>query len=250
MKMRIALPSVLLGVGLVAATASAQEVTAWQAPSRSMASPRRFVLEFKGSPFTPLIDSRFAKGQGPYQTIFNGKPMILGEIELDVEVWQELGTISVAASGGYAEIYGRALTTEGSRSSQATGLHLVPIKLLATYRADFLWPRFKVPLTPYAKFGPVLMPWWSTKGGEIEVVDGYRGAGYKFGIAATVGIAFILDFLDPRLALDFDTFSGVNHTTLFAEFTYQNMSLFEFAKDATDLNLSANYFSFGISFEF
>jgi hypothetical protein len=241
---------VLAAAVLGALPCAAQDVTRWEAPPAASASPRRALLEFKGSPFTPDIDKKYASGAGPYQTTFGGKPMLLGELELDVEVWQGFGTLSIAASGGYAEMYGHALTEAGDKSAEATGLHVVPLKLLVLWRADMFWPKFSVPLAPYVKVGPVLMPWWSTKGGDIEVVNGYRGAGYKLGIAATAGIALVLDFLDPRLALDFDTFSGVNHTAIFAEWTYQNMTLFDFSKSAMNLDLSSKHWSFGISFEF
>jgi D-methionine transport system permease protein len=39
-----------------------------------------------------------------------------------------------------------------------------------------------------------------------------------FGLSFTAGLSFMLDFLDQRLARDFDSSVGVNHTYLFAEF--------------------------------
>jgi hypothetical protein len=215
------------------------------------ASPRTFLLELKVSPFIPMIDSGYPALTGPYQTVFGGGPMLLAEGELDFEVWQKFGTISIGVSGGYAEKYAKAFTENTTvRSSESTGLHVVPLKALLTYRFDILWTRFDIPLTPFIKGGPVLMPWWSTKGPDIEVANGLRGAGYKLGLSGTLGLALVLDFLDRRLARDFDTGSGVNHTSIFAEFTIQDMQIFEFAKSTLPLNLSSNHWDFGIAFEF
>lgn len=217
-------------------------------------SPRRFLVDIKLSPYTPKIDDGYAAGTGPYQTVFNGKPMFMGEIEFDVSLWQRVGNITLGISAGYAEIYAKAFETKPDgttvRSAESTGLQIVPVKLLLGYRVDFLYPWYRVPLTPYVKGGLVVMPWWSTKGGQVEVVNGTRGAGYKLGLAGTIGLALLLDFIDPQLALDMDTHTGVNHTALFAEFTFQEMKLFEFDKNAKQLNLSSWFWSFGISFEF
>lgn len=215
------------------------------------ATARSMLLEFKVSPFTPLIDSGLTS-PGPYQRIYGGGPMLLAEAELDFEVWQKFGTIAIGVSGGYAEKYGKAFELDGvTRSKESSGLHITPIKALLIYRFDLLWSKFDIPLSPYLKGGPVLMPWWTTKGQDVEVTaDGLRGAGYKFGLSGTVGLALVLDFLDRRLARDFDTSMGVNHTAIFAEFTTQNMVLFEFAKNTTPLNLSSNHWMFGINFEF
>lgn len=214
------------------------------------ASPRNFLFELKVSPYLPMVDAGLT-APGPYQLVFGSGPMLLAEGELDFEVWQKFGTISVAVSGGYAEKYAKAfIAGTTTASAEGTGFHVTPLKALVTYRFDILWTRFDVPLTPYLKGGPVFMPWWITKGTEIDVVDGLRGAGYKLGLSGTIGLALVLDFLDRRLARDFDTGSGVNHTSLFAEFTAQDMNLFEFSKNTQNLNLSSNHWDFGIAFEF
>ena len=216
------------------------------------ASERNFVFELKVSPFLPNMDNGYATGTGPYYTLYGGGPMLLAEGELDFEVWKKFGTISVGVGGGYGEKYGHAfIAGTTTRSAEASGLHLVPLKLLVTYRFDLLWNRFDIPLVPFIKGAFVVMPWWATKGTDIEVTDtGLRAAGYKSGLAGTLGVAFVLDFLDRRLARDFDTASGVNHTALFAEFTLQDMGLFELSTNTKPLDLSSKHWDFGISFEF
>ena len=74
-----------------------------------------------------------------------------------------------------------------------------------------------------------------------------RGQGVKFGIAGVLGLALQLDFIDQRLARDFDSSVGVNHTYLFAEGTLQEMNLFGGSKA---LDLSSAHFMFGLGFEF
>jgi hypothetical protein len=177
--------------------------------------------------------------------------MLLGEMEFDYQFFQKFGSLGIGASVGYAEKYAKAFEADGvTRSSQSSGFHVLPIKALLIYRWDWAFVRHDVPLVPYVKAGAVLMPWWITKGAAIEVDGDKRAAGYKFGLAAVVGLALSLDFLDKRLARDFDTSMGVNHTYLFAEWTYQNTSFLEFAPDAKPLILDSMHWMFGLGLEF
>ncbi len=52
--------------------------------------------------------------------------------------------------------------------------------------------------------------------------------------------------LEPRLQRDFDSELGVNHTYLFAEYTYEDVNGF----GTEGINLSSRRFSFGLAFEF
>lgn len=231
---------VALVVGLlVAGLAQAREIVG--ETSRSM------FLEAKLSPYTPLIDRSFTSTTGPYQTIFGGGPMLLGELELDYQFFQTVGSLGVGISGGYAEKFGKAIdATTGQATTQATGLKLVPLKALLVYRFDWLSLKKDIPLVPYVKGAFVMMPWWVVNGSEVEVSDGLRGAGVSYGLAGVVGLSLTLDFLDPRLSRDLDTSVGVNHSYLFAEFTAQGMGIF--AADAMDL--SSLHWMFGLGFEF
>jgi hypothetical protein len=229
---------VALAVALLAGAASEAKEIAGE-------SARSMLLEFKLSPYTPLIDRPFT-GTKPYQQVFGGGPMLLGELEVDYHLFQRFGSLAVGLSGGYAEKYGRAVDdATGAQTSQATGLMLVPLKALAVYRFDWLSLKYDVPLVPYAKGGLVVMPWWVTSGSALEVDNGVRGAGVSVGLAGVLGLALTLDFLDPRLARDFDTGVGVNHTYLFAEFALQEMGLFQ----KGSLDLSSRHWSFGLGFE-
>lgn len=218
------------------------------------ASPRRMLAEFKLGSYLPLVDRSFTNQVGPYQTVFQNAPMLMGELELDYEVFQKLGTVSFGVAVGYAEKYGKAQAVTDSRGvtaplstqTQSTGIKVVPIKALATYRFDWLLDKFDVPLVPFVKAGLVVMPWFITNGPAIEIAEGLRGEGVKLGFAGTLGLALCLDFLDKRLARDFDTSLGVNHTYLFGEVTLQEV----FDVVATGPDFSSRHWMFGLGLEF
>jgi hypothetical protein len=215
------------------------------------ASRRSFFFEAKVAPYFPEIDSHFATKPGPYEKVFGNTFLWLGEAELDFQFFQKFGTLAVGVSAGYAEKYGKAfVASSGETASESTAIHLVPIKALLVYRFDWLNQKHGIPLVPYVKGGPVIMPWWVTKGPDVEVVGELKGAGYKLGLAGTVGLSLCLDFLDPRLARDFDISVGVNHSYIFAEWTYQNMVLFEPSSNTSPLDLSSKNFTFGLGLEF
>lgn len=233
---------------LIASTAGAAEI--------SGASEKSMEFEIKLGPYKPFVDRRFPdvpEAERPYQKSFQGSPMLIGEIELDKQLWQAFGTLAVGFSIGYAEKFGKATdAATGQVADESTGIRLVPMKALAVYRWDYAVTKWNIPLVPYLKAGLVMAPWWVIKGKDIEVADGVRGAGIKWGLAAVFGLALQLDFLDPRLARDFDTSAGVNHTYLFAEYAVQEL-VFEQSPQgfgSYGLDLSSRHWMFGLSFEF
>lgn len=236
----------LVALALVPSSALAEEVAG--------ASPRSFLFEARVAPYTPNIDAAFG-ADGPYKKIFGGTFMWLGEAELDVQFFQRFGSLAFGLSAGYAEKYGKALVANSDvSSSQSTSLHMVPIKALLVYRFDWLNLKLGVPLVPYLKGGPMIIPWWVDKGSSLEVISGasgdVRAIGYKLGLAGVVGLAVSLDFLDRRMARDFDSSVGVNHSYLFAECTLQDTLLFEPDSNPSPLNLSGLYPVFGLGLEF
>lgn len=251
--------SLTLAISLMATAASAQglELSGPHAfevggTKRILESPRSMYFEAKLSPFTPLINDAFPEGgPQPYTDTFGGGPMLMGEVELDYQFFQKFGSLAAGISLGYAEKFGRTINAvTGAPVDASTGLVIIPIKALLVYRFDWLKEKFHVPLVPYAKLGAVFMPWWVIKEGEIEVFEGQRAEGVKFGLNGVLGIALELDFIDPRIARDFDSSMGVNHTYLFAEGTIQEMNLAPTATDQVAWNLSSKHFMFGLAFEF
>ncbi|MBX7102318.1 MAG: hypothetical protein K1X89_31670 [Myxococcaceae bacterium] len=210
------------------------------------ATSRNMNFEFKLGPFKPLIDRESTLTGTPYETTFGGGPLLLGEFELERQFFQKVGTLGAGLSIGYGEKFGHAVNAvTGEITEESTGLHLIPMKALLVYRFDYLAQTYSVPLVPYVKGAFIVCPWWITKGADIEVVDGVRGQSVNYGVAFTGGLALQLDFLDPRLARDFDTSAGVNHTYLFAEWSLQELNL-----GGGKIDLSSRHWMFGLSFEF
>ncbi len=242
--------SLLIAV-LLASAASAQSFELTDAKKR-LETPRQMYFEAKLSPYTPLLDRPFLglpEASRPYYAVFGGGPMLLGEVEMDYQFFQKFGSLAGAVSVGYAEKFGKAIDeTSGQRVDQSTGLRILPIKAMLVYRWDYAKEKFNIPLVPYVKAAFVAMPYWLLNGTDVELYGVARGEGVKFGLAGVLGLALQLDFLDQRLARDFDSSVGVNHTYLFAEGTIQEMNLFN--TSATGLDFSSRHFMFGLGFEF
>lgn len=243
--------SLTLACALVASAASAQSFELTGSKKR-LESPRQMFFEAKLSPYTPLLDRPFMdlpEADRPYYAVFGGGAMLMGEIEMDYQFFQKVGSLAGGVSVGYAEKFGRSIdAVTKERVDQSTGLRIVPIKALLVYRFDWVKENFNVPLVPYAKAAFVVMPWWVVNGGSVELSGIQRGEGLKFGLAGVLGLALEMDFLDQRLARDFDSSVGVNHTYLFAEGTLQEMNLF--GATAKGIDLSSKHFMFGLGFEF
>jgi len=208
------------------------------------------MVELRIGTYMPLVDREKAlKGATPYTDTFGSIPMLMGELEVDRELWQELGSLSVGVSVGYAEKYASATVDDSDggtvASAEHTGLFVLPIKALAVYRFDYAALHWGVPLVPYAKVGLVYTPWWTNKGSGVETAQGAIGAGGKWGYSLAGGLSFLLDVLEPRFAKDFDTDLGVNHTFIFAEFVYEDVNNF----GGKGLDFSSRRFVFGLSFE-
>ncbi len=244
-------------IGCCSMAAAAQPAGVQQGESsespRVAESPRTASAEFKMGGYKPMINRESTVRGNPYDQTFGASAMLLAELEVDKMLYQGIGLVSVGVSVGYAEKYAAAFLVQSDpnappvRSNDNTSLKVVPIKLLAIYKFDYLALHRNIPFTPYVKVGLVFEPWWSTKSGNIQYpVSGGRSAGARWGYGFTGGLALLLDFFEPRLAKDFDTDLGVNHTYLFAEYTYENVNSFGRA----GIDLSSRHWMFGLAFEF
>lgn len=239
--MKRAAYAVLLSASLAAGAASAQGVT-------NTESARTGAVQLKLGPYSPgqAIDAETEANV--YEDTFDGA-MLLFEIQYDRYVWQKHGALGVGFSAGYAEKYGPATVVDGaagSSTSVKTALQVFPLKLMAIYNWDYALLTYRVPLVPYARAGVAYVPWRSTVGGEISTLpNGNLAQGGKWGITGTAGISFLLDVLEPRMARDFDSGLGVNHSYLFAEYNLMRADSFK-----SGLDLSSSHFMFGMTFEF
>ncbi len=179
--------------------------------------------------------------------------MLLGELEIERQFFQKFGSIAAGASLGYAEKFSHAVTANGTLTDEATSIRILPMKILAVYRFEWLNIKYCIPLVPFVKLGLNLTYWWTSKGAGTEVAEGVAGVGWSYGPVVMGGLAFVLDSLDPRLARDFDTGIGVNHTYLFGEFNFAEVN--DFGRKTINglpyaLDLSGRFAMFGLAFEY
>ncbi|MBU8894892.1 hypothetical protein DRW03_01370 [Corallococcus sp. H22C18031201] len=235
----------VLGLGiaalLFALPAMAQDITA-----PPMRSPRHGAVIFRGGGYMPRIDTEKGLTKKPYKETFNDASLLVIELELQRFFYQGIGTAGMGLSVGYGEKYAPAKLDSGAASAEKTALKLVPLQLDAFYKFDYAAFEWGIPLIPYGKLGLVYTPWWMTKGSSTGLINGNKASGGKWGWAATGGVAFLLDVLEPRFARDFDSDLGVNHTFLFAEYSHVEVNNFGEA----GLVLSSRRWMFGLGLDY
>jgi hypothetical protein len=214
----------------------------------SLQTPRTGSVAVKLGGYKPLVDTEEGLTGTPYKDTFGDSSMLLVELEIQRYFYQGIGTAGVGVSAGYAEKYGKAKNLDNTDSPEVTSLKVVPLRLDALYKFDYAAFRWHIPLVPYAKAGLIYTPWWTTKGDKTQDLpdSGRKGRGGRWGYGLTGGVAFLMDVLEPRLARDFDSDLGINHTYLFAEYTYEEVNNF----GGAGLVLSSRHWMFGLSLDY
>jgi len=238
--------AVALGVLALLGALPSQALEVSDAPTLSTHSPRTGALEFKLGGYKPRIDTEAGLTDTPYANTFGNESMLLFEVEMQRYFFQRFGSAGVGFSAGYAEKYSDAVTETGELAAEKTALKVVPLKLNALYKFDYAAFRWGVPLVPYGKLGLIYMPWWINKGDSTQQLDDRSGKGGRWGYGLTLGASFLLDVLEPRLARDFDTDLGVNHSYIFAEWTYAEVNNF----GSSGLVLSSRHWMFGLALDY
>jgi hypothetical protein len=212
----------------------------------SLSSPRTGGIVLRLGGYKPLIDEEEGLGGTPYRDFFGDESLLLFEAELQRYLYQGIGTAGIGLSAGYGEKFAPARLAGGAPASEQTAIKVIPLGVNAFYKFDYAAFEWGIPLVPYGKLGLIYTPWWITKGNGTEVVGNVKGSGGKWGWGATGGLAFMLDVLEPRFARDFDSDLGVNHSYLFAEYTYADVNNF----GAGGLNLSSRRWMFGLALDY
>lgn len=252
-------------------------------PQRHYESPQRFAVELKFGPYSPNIDASQGVHGTPFADLFPPNPgksrppgKLLTQVEFDYQfLHRSWGNFAIGNTAGYYRRTTHSFAyvtdpTTGSpttactsgasgncvRSGDTTALNIVPLSIMAVYRFDYLARRWKVPFVPYVKVGLAYYIWWIENGGGFLSIAQFTppgstssqgGWGGTFGWVANPGGAFLLDVLDPPAAKTIDAELGINHTYLFCEFHYADISGFG---AAGKMNLSDTTLNAGISFEF
>jgi hypothetical protein len=211
-----------------------------------MQSPRSGAVKFRLGGYLPAIDKEEGLEGTPYKDTFGESNLLLFEVQAERFFYQGIGTAGVTVSGGYAEQYADTRNTEGEVAPEKTAIKVIPLQLGAIYKFDYAAFKWGIPIVPYGQLGLIYTPWWVNKGEETQVVDGREASGGKWGYGLTGGFAFMLDVLEPRLARDFDTDMGVNHSYFFAEYNHRVVNNF----GGKGLNLSSGFWMFGLALDY
>lgn len=224
---------------------AAQEIMAQE-------SPRNWVLDLQFGSYFPSVDEGVVGT--PFADVF-GDGSLLTQLSLQRLVYQGIGTVGIGLEVGYTEFFGRGfIQGTDDLSGDSTSLRVVPIQLFASYRFDYAALHWDIPFAIYGKAGIGEWIWWSNDGDGETAGDG-DASGAKLGFSLAAGLAFHLDWLDPRLSREFDRNFGVNNTYVFVEYTWWNAkfrgNFFEHGLFVTHgLDLSDEIVSGGIAFEF
>ncbi|MCC7381772.1 MAG: hypothetical protein IT384_08075 [Deltaproteobacteria bacterium] len=251
-----------LGLGLLAVGLLAFGLAAPAEAARPKATGAiGFGLEFKGGPYLPALATD-ASTQFP-QVFGTKEPdapvevnaRALFRLGVDLQLYRGVGTAGVGGSFGFMQFVGRGYFIGGERSQETTVFNLLPLELTLFYRFDWLADAANVPLVPYARAGLAYTVWWNTAGsGDISRWNGADaaskdddvvGRGGKLGYTGTVGLAILLNVIEPNTALQLYESTGIRGTYLFAELTAAQVDGF----GGEGFDLSDQTWSIGISVE-
>ncbi len=243
--------AVLVALGGLALGVPTAHAQVFMGESDHYVTPQHFALEFRFGPYKPDIDSEFPGGIHPYRDFFGNSRRLMSQVEGDYQILHHVGSLGVGFAVGYfSESANNPTNAPGyAITADSTTLRLIPLSLSAVYRFDLPWERWRVPLVPYAKLGLDYVIWTVTDGnGDIpEPAVGGKGQGGTWGWHAAAGLSFVLNFLDPGSARQFDSETGINSTHLFFEWTRSDVSgLGASAK----LHVGDNTWTAGMLFEF
>jgi len=190
-------------------------------------SPRWWAAELKFGPYKPDIDSEFG-GSGPYEQIFGSGLRLMTQFTVDVQFLKLHGSLGVGGTIGYFRATGQALAEDGTTSGDKTRLQMLPLLLQLVYRWDYAAQRWKFPLVPYIRFGVVCAVWWveNGSGNTAELSPGNKARGATWGYQLNLGVAFLLDVLEPTAAKKLDMELGINHSYIFVEFVHNSINDF------------------------
>jgi hypothetical protein len=214
-------------------------------------SPQHFAFQLSFGPYTPDIDSEFTTGRHPYQDYYGSGGHLMSQGEFEYLPFRKMGSLGVGLGVGFFQVSGTApqANTTATPSGDKSTLTVVPVSLSLVYRFDYFLETRNFPIYPYAKLGFDWAYWQVTDGNGEIATDGRGGSGRggTFGWHAVIGVALILDMLDPEAARSFDSEMGVNHTGIMFEYGHYDIS----GLGASDrLHVGDNAWTVGLLLEF
>jgi len=220
--------SLLPALGLLFVLSSPARADRFVPDAEYHPSPRWWAAELKFGPYKPDIDTEFSGAAKPYEDTFGSGQHLMFQFGVDVQFLKLHGSLGVGAAFGYFSVTGKALTDTGAPSGDDTSLNIMPLLLQLVYRWDYAAQRWAFPLVPYVRAGLVCALWWVTNGaGHLaEFAPGRDARGATWGYQVNLGVAFLLDVLEPAAAKHLDMEMGINNSYLFVEFVHSSIDDF------------------------
>jgi MYXO-CTERM domain-containing protein len=188
-------------------------------------STRAWNFELRFGPYYPDTDTEFAdRGQTarPFAEVFGTHKGLMFGMEIDHHLSHRGGTWAMGVGGAYYSATAAALAADQTtRTGDETSLRLIPLTVLAVYRADLLRTRFGWPLIPYAKLGLGCGLWWLDDTAKTNST-----VGTTFGWNAAAGVSLDLAFVDPEASRTMDLETGVNQFAIFFEVVHEALDGF------------------------
>lgn len=186
--------------------------------------------------YYPQVDSETDKS--PFKDVAGTELRYLPSLTFGVAVPTKYIRISFIGGIGYTRFKGRAVRSDGTKSSDRTTMHFIPLKAELKLR-----PVYDFPLYPYIAGGIDYYTWWVRDHGDTTENGG------TFGLHGTVGLMLSLNWMDPSSSKKMNE-NGVFNTCLFVGYKFEKINDF-WRKNSFDLsNKMKNNFEFGILFEF
>lgn len=195
------------------------------ATSARAESPLDGSFQFQLGNYRPNIDAEFGGSATPYQDIFGTGRGLVFKAAVAKSLFTSYGTLDLGVGAGWFSRSGKGLVATpgplfGQPSGDRTQLRILPLSVNLTYRMDWLVSHGGFPLVPYARLSFERWQWWVSNGSgstATAVNGGPSGQGTTQGWSGALGLAFLLDFLDPGMGREMDRDIGINHTYLFLE---------------------------------
>lgn len=198
-----------------------------------------------------------ADSAGSFESFYGADNLVYGEFVYERYLFKRFGKLGLGGHVGYSSRSGEVQSSDTSTTTDdeevsedvpgETTFRMIPLRASIFYRYDYSALHHRIPLAPIARVG-VDYVLWRVLGsdGEISQVNGEKARGGKLGWHASLGMQFMLDYLDPGTAASFDMNWGINNSYLFAEYMVTRID--DFGKSGFDL--SDNLWMFGLAFEY
>lgn len=210
-------------------------------------------FEFKIGGFYPsAIDAETGgDGAGAFESFYGADNLVYGEFVYERYLFQKFGKLGLGFHAGYTSKKGEVQAGSGTTTEDAvpgeTTFRMIPLRGSLFYRYDYSAIHHRIPLAPIARVGVDYVLWRVLDSdGEVSEVNGESARGGKMGWHASLGLQFMLDYLDPGSAASFDLNWGINNSYLFAEYMITRIDDF----GGSGFDLSDNLWMFGLAFEY